>query len=276
LAILLRDIAKLVPKDFLLLMRTISGEDRGAYERAKGGPPWPAELDAAVEMILSGEQDQAKKNLEALIPSLGQNYYLYANLAVACELLGEDAAALAHVEKALFIWPNAHQNTEWMHKRVLQAKLAIAKDSSWLTSHTISGIPQGSIPMDFSVWTVEGTKNLEALSRGLAAHLVPRLVFGKKGQKDPVVATLLLEFARIEARISLVESALPVLDLAEEYGADVAALRTEWKALVNDRLESERRRPLLIILGLTLALCLGVYGYRKHRKRRNGPSPVPL
>jgi hypothetical protein len=178
---------------------------------------WPPTLSEAVKPIFTGDYKKAAEMLAALNAKYPNNYYICANLGVTSELNGNDAEALQWVEKAMKIKPDAHYETEWMHAAVLRAKLALAKDPAWLEKQTISGIPLGDVPAGF--FLTEGTRRIELkeIHKALYAHVMPRLLLVKG--KDRIVAAMLTELAKIEARTISVESGKAMLTLAAEHGA---------------------------------------------------------
>jgi hypothetical protein len=203
-------------------------------QRVDFPPDWPPELNAAVKPIFAGDFNKSAELLAALNTKYPDNYYVCANLAVTSELAGNDAEALRWVEKAMQLKSNAHYGTEWMHAAVLRAKLALAKDPAWLETHTISGIPLGEVPAGFSLTEDTRTIELADVQKALVAHLVPRMLLVKG--PDRIVAALLTELARVEARATAVESGVAMLQLAAEHGAaNTALLQKEWEGLVSRR-----------------------------------------
>lgn len=194
-------------------------------------PDWVEGTDKAVEPVFRGDFSVARDNLLALLTANPDNYYIQANLAVACELAGDDAGALQWVEKAISAKPGAHEGTEWMHAAVLRAKLALVRDPAWLETHRISGIPSGEFGEDFTL--ADGPSILLGLAdirAALAAHAVPRLLFVKP--QDKIAAALLFELARVEARLSSVEAGLGMLALSETYGkTGIGSWRERWLAV---------------------------------------------
>jgi hypothetical protein len=235
---------------------------------------WPPELNAAVEPIFAGEISTSAEMLAALHAKYPDNYYVCANLAVTSELAGNDAEALQWVEKALRIKPDAHSGTEWMHAAVLRAKLALAKDPAWLETRTISGIPPGEVPADFSLTEGPRKIELEEIQHALLAHLVPRILFVKG--PDRIVAAMLTELARVEARADSVEAGIAMLKIAAEHGAvNTGPLLKEWEWLVT------RRKMLYWWKGLDpgwwlLLAVAGILGYFvwRYAWRRRGPKAV--
>jgi hypothetical protein len=239
-------------------------------------PDWPAELNDAVRPIFTGDFKKSAEMLAALNVKYPSNYYVCANLGVTSELTGNDTEALQWVEKAMQIKPDAHYGTEWMHAAVLRAKIAITKDPAWLEKHTISGIPPGEVPAGF--FLSEGARRIELreIQDALVAHLIPRLLL-VKGQ-DRIVAALLTELARVEARASSVEAGIGMLQLAAEHGAaNTGPLLKDWEKRVAHRkmwgwLKMDALRACLLISAV-----MGLAAYYLHKQRSRGnDSPASV
>ena len=217
----------------VMRMQPSTARSEGAFtvDLKKFPPDWVKGTDEALEPIFRGDYGKARENLMALQAAHPENYYLCANLAVVCELAGEDAVALQWVEKAIQLKPDAHFGTEWMHAAVLRAKLALGQDPAWLEKNTLTGIPLGELPRNFRL--ADGSKilTLRDIEAALVAHAVPRLLFVKP--QDRIAAAMLFELARVEARITSVEVGLEMLGLAETYGkTGTEILREEWKEIL--------------------------------------------
>jgi hypothetical protein len=237
-------------------------------------PDWPEGMDAAVQKMFEGDAAGARTALEALVQQSPENYYLCANLGVACELAGDLPAAMAWLEKSLAINPGAHGGTEWMHAAVIRARMALEKDAAWLDTHTISGIPRGVVPKGFTLRDGSRTLSLKDIHQSLVAHTLARLVFVKP--KDAVAASLLTELAEVEARLFSIESGSAMLKLAERYGAaNGAAVRAEWAARgpgpLKRWLEAQGMQSLIFYtLAVIAAVVLaGWWQFRRWRKRRH-------
>jgi hypothetical protein len=242
-------------------------------------PGWPEGMDDAVRLIFTGKAGEAVARLTELDRKTPDNYWICANLGAACELSGDLPAALRWVEKALTINPGAHEGTEWMHAAVIRARIALEKDPAWLKTHTVSGIPvEGDVPPRFTLTEGGRTQSLEDIHRALMAHTFARLIFVKP--TDAVAAALLTELARVEARLIAVENGIAMLDLAKEYGAATAELKSRWEALQPGPVRAWLRKNALLagvtIIALAL-ICLVVsyYFFRRRQTARRRSAPTP-
>lgn len=243
---------------------------------------WPPELNDAVKPIFTGEFQKSADMLAELNLKYPNNYYVCANLGVTSELTGKDAEALQWVEKAMKIKPDAHNGTEWMHSAVLRAKLALAKEPAWLETHTISGIPLGDVPKDFSLQ--EGGRHIELkdIQAALFAHAVPRLLLVKG--VDRIVAAMLTELARVEARLVSVEAGIAMLKLAADHGAaNTEPLLKDWETRVADRkrwswlrLDGGHNPEQLLLLTGSAILGWTAYYIRSRRRTRKAITLATL
>lgn len=174
-------------------------------------------------------------------------YETATNLGTALELAGHDAAALRWIRIGIRRNPHSHAGTEWLHVRILEAKIAAARDPARLREVSIAGV-------DF------GTDDLPALPRSLPAgndgepvtvvnlnsafrrQLFERMAFVPP--EDPVVANLLTDWASLNLAGGPLESAVALYSEAARYGAmptpRIAAWHSRAKRIV-DASEDGRR-----------------------------------
>lgn len=261
---ILQSIASMSPKDVLDL----------SNETSDFPADWPPELNDAVKPIFIGAFRKSADMLAELNLKYPNNYYICANLAVTSELAGNDAEALRWVEKAMKIKPDAHHGTEWMPAAVLRGKLAMAKDPAWLETHTVSGIPPGKLPKDFSLMESGRRIDLEQIQAALFAHSVPRLLLVKGS--DRIVAATLTELARVEARLISVEAGIAMLKLATDHGAaNTGPLMKDWERCVADRkkwgwlrLDGGHHRAQILLLFVASIVGFTAYYLRGRRRAR--------
>jgi tetratricopeptide (TPR) repeat protein len=163
-----------------------------------------------------------------------------ANLGTALELSGHDAVALQWIRIGIRRDPDEHEGTEWLHARILQAKLEQARNPAYLQSHSVAGIafepalvpripaamPAGNTGEPIQPWQ---------LNRALAYQLYERTQF--VAPEDPVVANLLLDWATLNLAGGPIENADALYDVAVDYGAPRDALMRQRKAFIKQTLE---------------------------------------
>jgi hypothetical protein len=173
--------------------------------------------DTAVETLLQGDARSAAEQLEEIEKNHPGDYYTAANLGTAYELLGEDEKALQWIREGINRDPDAHMMTEWLHARILEAKIALKTDPSWLEHHTITGIDFSRLKdPDYTLTTLQGDLTAAGIHRSLWTQLSVRMLFLKP--KDAVVAHLLYELALVEAQTKFLEDAKGYVETATIYG----------------------------------------------------------
>ena len=169
------------------------------------------ENDAAVRLVLKGNVPAA---LEMLLKIEDEHPGLYAtaaNLGTCYELSGDDEKALHWIEEGLQRNPYSHMLAEWLHVRVLEAKIALKSDPSWLDNNTITGLDLTRGTFE----TSQGIKDSEGVLASLRSQCTVRALFIKP--QDPVMGQLLYEAATfmLEKRANGIEATLA---LAVKYG----------------------------------------------------------
>jgi tetratricopeptide (TPR) repeat protein len=100
--------------------------------------------DLAVVRILAGRYDEAIQMLRTLEATHPGKAITAANLGTALELAGDDTEALRWIREGYRRDPREHNGSEWVHVRILEAKLALARDPAWLAKN-------GVMRLDFGV-----------------------------------------------------------------------------------------------------------------------------
>jgi tetratricopeptide (TPR) repeat protein len=145
-----------------------------------------------------------------------------ANLGTALELMGRDALALRWIRLGIRRNQREHEGTEWLHARILEAKIALKNDPDHLVGRSVAGVsfdPVTLPPLPATYPAGNDGKPVKPyeLNRALRYQLGERLQFVKP--KDPVVANLLMDWATLNAVGGAVENAQALYELAERYGA---------------------------------------------------------
>ncbi len=174
-------------------------------------PPGVLECDEAARKILRGDAQSALvllKEVEARHPGL---YMTAANMGTAYELTGDNENAHLWIATGIRRNPGSHMGAEWLHLRILEAKMALQKDPDWLLKNSITGLKPGHTPHH----TIQGEKDDQEVLVSIRSQATVRALFIKP--RDPVMAFLLKEAAvfAVEREPSMV---FGILDLAETYG----------------------------------------------------------
>jgi hypothetical protein len=150
---------------------------------------------AAVLIHTAGvaEAVELLKQIESEHPGL---YMTASNLGTALELSGDDVEALKWIRKGIELNPDAHEQSEWIHARILEAKIAIASDPDWLKTHRVLGL-SFKAPIGDTLPT--GNRNeplsIDAIKAALIYQLHERLEF--TNADDLIVANLLVDLGQL-------------------------------------------------------------------------------
>lgn len=140
--------------------------------------------DLAVAYIYAGEYQKAVgllREIELKQPGLAKTA---ANLGTAFELLGKNEEALTWIKQGIILDKTEHQGTEWLHVKILEAKIGIQNDPNWSKKNTILGIdfmPDSSvgpkIPKSFPTDPFAGVLTLRSIEKALDYQLKERVKF---------------------------------------------------------------------------------------------------
>jgi hypothetical protein len=100
--------------------------------------------DYAVTLIHLGQVAEALKLLREIEGQQPGLYATAANIGTALELSGDNVEALRWIRESIRRNAKAHEGTEWVHVAILEAKLAQAKDPTWLDAHSVLGSDFGA------------------------------------------------------------------------------------------------------------------------------------
>lgn len=163
-------------------------------------------------LIYTGQYLKAKQifqDIEQKTPGL---YQTAANLGTAYELLGQNDSALYWIKRAVEINPNSHRGSEWIHVKILEAKVKANGDEKYLWTHSILSLDFG----DDKIPVNKTDLDLKKLRDHLYDQLNERMSFIKP--KDPIVAQLLFDLGNVCALTMDATSGLQVYQTAKEYG----------------------------------------------------------
>jgi tetratricopeptide (TPR) repeat protein len=232
--------------------------------------------DYGVLLVYLGRYEEAKKvfiEIEKISPGL---YATAANLGTTYELLGQNKLALEWIKKAVKIDPTSHDNSEWLHVKILEAKIQGDKfiNSDFLISTNFGA---DTIPK-----TTKDSSSLIMLRDAIYYQLNERVSFIKP--KEKIVALLLFELGNVCAITDDVTSALRIYDKAKEYGFESevlnrrydhflkmqAGLDNEYSKNVPHPIKSNMPKSnytLVTIIVVTLLLIAGVLFIRRQKNR---------
>lgn len=210
----------------------------------QAGPTVEGANDLGVAQILAGNYGRAIEVLTALEtrrPGLSRTA---SNLGTALELAGRPAEALPWIREGIRRDPADHEGTEWVHVRILEAKLALAQDPAWLRTHSVLGIgfgatatpqPPSAPPRDH----LGQPHSLEEVRRAISYQLHERLKFVTP--PDPLVGDLYFTWGSI-AHVLGQESPADYYQAALRFGVENAPF-VEQRATQYERAQQRLRPP---------------------------------
>lgn len=245
---------------------TSRGDRDGWVVEGSGGRRSPmttssAALQQSVLYVREGRVPEAIAILEKLEQDEPGMYETASNLGTAYELNGENEKALHWIREGIRRNPDSHFGTEWLHVKILEAKLALAKDPDWLKKNTVLGLDPNKKSLSSESHAVfDGAKiNLDEIETALVYQLHERLFFVKP--PDPTVADLLFDLERVFAVTRTSAHASEINKLAMSYDGQIAPI---------DLSPTPFRRMLPIYAGSAAALLavIGVIAFFFNRKRQ--------
>jgi len=233
------------------------------------------EVDA-VKILLEGNTTQAIEMLKE-VEAQSSHYSVASNLGTAYELNGDNKNALIWIQEGIKRNPESHYGTEWLHALILQTKMTLENNASYLQTNRI--IPLNDDFKDNSTITIDGKKyTLQEISKALNYQLQERMVFIKP--KNMVIADLLYSYAIITAHQNTLEEALYLLKLSQEYGFAnpklLSQTQQKYQKIIDNRSFLYRLREWgkwlivenpQIIFALLIILILIEYYHKQRRKK---------
>lgn len=233
--------------------------------------------DYGIQLVYLGRYEEAKKvfiEIEKLRPGL---YATAANLGTTYELLGQNKLALEWIKKSVKIDPTSHDHSEWLHVKILEAKLG---DDKLINSEFLILTHFGSDTLPKSQLD---SISLTKLRDAIYFQLNERVSFIKP--KEKIVALLLFELGNVCSITDDVTSALRIYDKAKEYGyeSEIFNLRYERFLKMQAGLDNEYSKGksvslqknlpksnnvLLIFITVVLLLITGILIIRRQKNRR--------
>ena len=147
--------------------------------------------------------------IESRSPGL---YATAANLGTAYELLGNNDSAYYWIGRAVKINPTSHEGSEWIHLKILEAKIKSKGNNKYFLTHSILGLNFGDKDIP------ENKTGMDAyeLSKQLNYQLSERMSFVKP--PDILVGQLLFDAGNAGAIAHYAVTGLEIYEQAEAYG----------------------------------------------------------
>jgi hypothetical protein len=182
----------------------------------RGSTNFTDRSDYSAALMYLGRSEEAVQLLTHLEQEKPGEYFIAGNLGTAYELCGSNRAALHWIQQEIQRNPDAHNGTEWLHAKILKAKIAAEEDPAYFTKHSVLNLQPSEIFIAKIVNMDGQTMSPRDLADAIEDQLGERLQFVKP--PDAPVASLLFDYAAIEAGTRSLESAKGVLNMALKYG----------------------------------------------------------
>jgi len=166
--------------------------------------------DKGYLLIVQGKYDEALNlylNIEKIEPN---RYSTASNLGTLYELMGQNQKAYTWIKKSIEINPKSHKGSEWLHLRILEAKIKNLKDLSGQfllnTNFGTSNEPKTKL----------SKKEVDELTQSVYYQVNERMSFIEP--KDKIISILLFELGNLAELKGENNSALATYRTARLYG----------------------------------------------------------
>ena len=163
--------------------------------------------------------------IEKLKPN---RYSTASNVGTIYELLGDNQKALFWINKAIQLNPKSHEGSEWLHSKILQAKIG---GSKYINADFLINTNFGN---DDGPRSNLSKSQRESLMKALYYQLNERVTFIKN--EDPIIGVLLFELGNLAYLDKKYDEAKAIYGKARDYGFNSEVLKirynsVEWKTL---------------------------------------------
>lgn len=232
--------------------------------------------DKGLLLILLERYEEAIKlylGIEKIEPN---RYSTASNIGTAYELLGQNENALKWIKKSVELDPKSHNNSEWIHVKILEAKI---KGEQFYTAKFLLNTEFGIDSLPISQMKKQ---QLQELSDALYYQLNERISFVKP--KEKIVAQLLFDLGNIAFLLGNYYDASADYEQAKLYGYKgqlierrieqtvIHIKQTKQKAEQN-KVKTQKQASYLTygvwILGGLLLTILTVTIYRRKKKNNS-------
>lgn len=158
--------------------------------------------DYSVGLMKLGKSTEALVILKELYKHYPNEYIIASNLGTAYELNGLNDSALKYIKRTIQLNPNDHEGSEWIHVKILEAKLQMATNTSYLLKHKVLNL------------SAEQLKNKETLKH-LLIQLQERVPFSPA--PNELMGLLFEETGDVSANVESIEYARAYYQIAQKY-----------------------------------------------------------
>jgi tetratricopeptide (TPR) repeat protein len=165
----------------------------GALEKAHAAKPTLENSnDLGVARLLTGKLDESIALFRETDRMFPGNARVAANLGTALQLKGDNEEALTWIREGIKRDANEHKGSEWLHARILEAGIALAKDPAWIEKNRVLELDFGKdeVPTAPEILPIENgrIKGAAQLIEQIGYQLDERTKFVKP--PDPITGDL--------------------------------------------------------------------------------------
>ena len=171
--------------------------------------------------VYNHQYDEAEKQFRKVATQWPDEYVSAANLGTILEINGKDAEALKWIKQSLDIFPRAHHGSEWIHVKILEAKV---NPELPFQAEAVLGIDFGDQVMPQAAMDRKG---LKLLQKQLFFQLNERVTF--ISGKDRYIATLMYALGNVTMNVAQYDKAYKIYRIAEAYGCAEPLLKERTK-----------------------------------------------
>lgn len=214
--------------------------------------------DYSVVLMQSGRPKEALSILTELYQYYPEEYKISSNLGTAYELVGIPDSAIKYIKRGIELNPGDHAGSEWIHVRILEAKMALQKDPNYMRNLDV-------------LMLSENEKSSITVMQQLVIQLRERVPFATPGTgDDSIMASLFIDLGDLAANTYSVVIAKAYYEIAKYYyGCNSAALSNkliETKKWINKHSQS---RPTSNDRGEGSIIVITPFDYRTLLNNRN-------
>jgi len=240
-------------------------------QKLRGAKGFDERNDYAVALMYLGRAGEAVDLLEQLEKEKPGDYATAANLGTAYELAGRNREARQWIQEGIKRNSDSHYGTEWLHVKILDAKIQQEADPAYFDKHSVLNLDYRALAPQAEKIPVNGeARDVKNVTDALLFQLSERLKFVKNA--DPVVASLLFDYAAIEAGTGALEPARALLKMAAEYGYSASRVNSLVKSFDSAIRRSNLKIPILVSGGGLSVIAFLIVGWRR---RWFGPKRRP-
>lgn len=165
--------------------------------------------DYSICLMKLGKQKEALDILVGIYVHYPNDYKIASNLGTAYELNGQNDSALKYIKRGLQLNPSDHEGSEWVHVKVLETKLNLAKNTNYLRENTVLQLS-------------ESQKKDTVIRKQIIIQVRERFPFTPG--PDAIMSNILIDLADCYSNTASVDYAKVLYQIAKTYYGDKSTI----------------------------------------------------